>query len=86
MSDDTIIYSTMPDYDVSVFGRPGRGYTCYLCQFGDMVDTVFIAESSTEMEGHLKAHLNVGHILPNDIFERIILDGDTIYPPRRSDK
>jgi hypothetical protein len=80
MSQENITYSTMPKYDVYVFGAPGKGFTCYLCKFGDMMEKAYLAESAEEMELHLKAHANVGDVLPHDIFDRMAQDAQVMYP------
>lgn len=77
---ESIIYSTMPLYDVFVYGKPGEPLVCYLCNFGDMIDTVFTAESAEEMRGHLRAHINKGDILPPEIFEQIGVNAEVHYP------
>lgn len=84
MSLENITYSIMPEYDVYVFGSPGKGFTCYLCKFGDMMEKAYTAESATEMDLHLRAHAKVGDILPHDIFERISQDADAMYPYPKS--
>lgn len=81
--EDSLIYSTMPQYDVFVYGRPGSPLICYLCNFGDMMEARFEAESVEEMEGHLRAHLNKGDILPNDIFEQISQNSQVHYRPKK---
>lgn len=74
-TEDSIIYSTMPEYDVFVFGRVGGPLTCYLCNFGDMMEPNFEAEDTLEMTNHLRAHLNKGDMLPTGIFEEIVQQG-----------
>jgi hypothetical protein len=81
--EDSIIYSKMPQYDVFVYGRPGEPIICYLCSFGDIMDSVFKAESTLEMEGHLKAHLNKGDILPSNIFDEISKNSQVHYRPKK---
>jgi hypothetical protein len=84
MSPENITYSIMPEYDVCVFGSPGKGFTCYLCKFGDMMERAYTAESKQEMELHLKAHVNTGDVIPYDIFDRLSEDEALMYPgPRR---
>jgi hypothetical protein len=81
--DDSIIYSTIPLYDVFVYGGSQKPLTCYLCNFGDMVEAKFEAESTLEMEGHLRAHLNKGDILPSEIFEEISRNSHYHYRPKK---
>jgi hypothetical protein len=81
-ANETTMYSQIPEFDLFLYGRPNKGYTCYLCPFGDMIDQAFTAESVEEMELHLKAHLNVGHKIPGDIFERILNDSEVMYGPQ----
>jgi hypothetical protein len=79
----SIIYSTIPLYDVFVYGKPGEPLICYLCNFGDMMDVTFLAESIEEMIGHLRAHLNKGDILPTNIFEQINVNAEVHYRPQK---
>lgn len=70
-NENSIIYSTMPEYDVFVYGNVPGPLVCYLCNFGDMMEARFEAEYTLEMTNHLRAHLNKGDILPTEIFEEI---------------
>jgi hypothetical protein len=76
---DSIIYSTIPQYDVFVYGNVPGPLVCYLCNFGDMLDNRFEAERTLEMSDHLRAHLNKGDILPPGIFEEISRNSHAHY-------
>jgi len=84
MSQEHVTYAIMPKHDVYVFGTPGKGSTCYLCKFGDMIEKAFTAESSEEMELHLRAHINVGDVVPHDIFDKMAQDVQVMYPGEKS--
>lgn len=76
---DLAVYSRMPEYDVSVYAT-ASGVVCALCNFGDMMTPVFIAESTTEMIGHLEAHAKKGDIIPEKITSMLIEDDKKNYP------
>jgi hypothetical protein len=77
-----MIYSTIPHYDVSVQASP-RGVSCLMCSFGDMVETLFTAESTEEMIGHLEAHERKGDQIPPFIKQDLLNDDQTNYPQKQ---
>ena len=77
-------YSTIPSYDVYVAQYPTGGVVCGFCSFGDLLESVFKAESTEEMLGHLKAHERKGDRVPEDIYERLTADDPQNYPTKRA--
>lgn len=79
----TSIYSTIPDYDVSVYSTT-NGVVCAMCNFGDYLEMAFQAESTQEMIDHLLAHERKGDILPEDLVARLKMDDKLNYPKNPS--
>ena len=74
-----MIYSTIPQYDVSVHSTQ-QGVACVLCTFGDMMEQAWFAESTQEMVDHLEAHRRAGDSVPEDVTERLWADNAANYP------
>jgi len=79
----TVIYSTIPDYDVSVYAT-SNGLVCAMCNFGDYIEMAFQAESTQEMIDHLLAHERKGDILPQNLVETVQRDDLVNYPQNPS--
>jgi predicted small metal-binding protein len=77
-----VTYSKFFEFDVYVFANTGGGVTCMNCNFGDMLESSFTAESTQQMIDHLKAHQKVGDILPEDIFDRLLQDDEANFTPK----
>lgn len=61
-----------------------NGVVCQMCNFGDMLESSFLAESTQQMIDHLKAHQKKGDVMPSDIFDRLLADDDENYPSKGS--
>jgi len=72
-------YSSIPNFDVSVM-KTAKGVACVMCSFGDLMDMNFLAESTQEMEDHLKAHQRKGDVVPDTIFDDLWRDDPVNYP------
>lgn len=73
-------YARFFDFDVYVYAHTGGGVVCAMCNFGDMLDSTFIAESTQEMVDHLKAHEKVGDRLPSTIYDDLWRDDARNFP------
>lgn len=74
------------DSDVYVFLSTGGGVECCACcleRGGD--DLHFRAWSAVEILVHLAEHLDAGHAVPDEAFERIAADAETIDAECRAD-
>lgn len=76
-------YSRFIEYDVYVFADTSGGVTCMGCNFGDMMEASYRAESTQEMIDHLKAHQKIGDRLPENIFDRLLEDDARNFPPKK---
>ena len=77
-----MIYARIPEYDVYVFRTEQGPVQCSLCSFGDMLEAYFRAESTQEMIDHLKSHERKGDTVPGHIYEQLLADDATNYPPK----
>jgi hypothetical protein len=78
----SMIYARIPEYDVYVFRTEQGPVQCSLCSFGDMLEAYFRAESTQEMIDHLKSHERKGDTVPGQIYEQLLADDPTNYPPK----
>ena len=75
-----MIYCKIPEYDVCVMiGQSGR-LGCFSCSFGDVMENVFLAESTQEMLDHLSSHERKGDNAPPDLHTRLVQDDQTNFP------
>lgn len=75
-----MIYCKIPEYDVCVMlGQSGR-LGCFMCSFGDLMETVFYAESTQEMLDHLSAHDKKGDSVPLGLHTQLVNDDLTNFP------
>lgn len=75
-----MIYSKFGESDVYVYSIAGRGLVCAMCYFGDELEVSFNAESTQEMIDHLNAHQKIGHSLPSNLLNFLLLDNLVNYP------
>lgn len=76
-----MIYSRIPEHDVCIMrGDQSGRLGCYMCSFGDLLDTVFFAESTQEMLDHLAAHDRKGDRVPLGILTQLVNDDLTNFP------
>jgi len=73
-------YSTIPQYDVYVAQHPNGGVVCGFCNFGDLLESTFKAESTEEMIGHIRAHERKGDMVPVSIYSQLEADDAINYP------
>ena len=72
-------YSRMFTDDVYVYATT-KGVICSQCYFCDELEPFYLAESTEEMIGHLKAHQRIGHSMPSTIFDELLADDAENYP------
>lgn len=72
-------YSSIPKFDVSI-QRTQRGVACVLCSFGDLLESTYVAESTEEMVGHVRAHERKGDLIPPTITDDLWRDDTINYP------
>jgi hypothetical protein len=75
-----MIYSKFGESDVYVYSVPSRGLVCGMCYFGDELEISFNAESTQEMIDHLSAHEKIGHSIPPNLPNLLIIDNPENYP------
>jgi hypothetical protein len=75
-----MIYSKFGESDVYVYSIAGRGLVCAMCYFGDELEVSFNAESTQEMVDHLNAHQKIGHSLPPNLLNLLLIDNPINYP------
>jgi hypothetical protein len=51
-----------------------------MCYFGDELEVSFCAESTQEMIDHLSAHEKIGHSIPPNLPNLLIIDNPENYP------
>lgn len=69
--------------DVYVYPT-ANGVVCQMCNFGDMLESTFIAESTQQMVDHLMAHQKKGDVMPSNIFDLLWADDAENYPSKKS--
>jgi len=74
-----MIYCRVPQYDVSIAKTETRGLACYLCSFGDFLESTYFAPSTEEMIGHIESHQRKGDLIPQDLKERLLEDDAVNY-------
>lgn len=74
-----MIYSSIPQYDVSIVKTETKGLACYMCSFGDFIESAYYAPSTEEMIGHIEAHERAGDLTPPDLKERLLEDDAVNY-------
>jgi hypothetical protein len=75
-----MIYSNIPTYDITITSFDERdGLACFMCSFGDMLDSHYFADSTEEMIGHINAHTRKGDIIPEGLKERLLADDSVNY-------
>lgn len=74
------VYARIPEHDIYVFKHPLGGVACSLCNFGDLLESVFRAESTQEMVDHVKAHERKGDRVPEHIYDNLRADDPFNYP------
>lgn len=79
-TEDLVIYSKMPEYDVYVMRNTQGKLGCYMCKFGDLIETVFHPESTQEMLDHIAAHDRAGDKVPLGILTQLVADDLTNFP------
>jgi hypothetical protein len=75
-----MIYSKFGESDVYVYSITGRGVVCAMCYFGDELEVSFCAESTQEMIDHLSAHEKIGHSIPPNLPNLLLIDNSDNYP------
>ena len=75
-----MIYSKFSESDVYVYSIPGRGVVCAMCYFGDELEASFCAESTQEMIDHLSAHEKIGHSIPSNLPNLLLIYNPENYP------
>ena len=79
-----MIYCKMPEYDVHIMRNMQGQLGCYMCKFGDMIETVYHPESTQEMLDHIAAHDRAGDKVPLGILTQLVNDDETNFPPKKS--
>jgi hypothetical protein len=51
-----------------------------MCYFGDELEVSFNAESTQEMIDHLNAHQKIGHSIPPNLLNLLLIDNPINYP------
>lgn len=75
-----MIYSNIPAYDVSIMSFDDRdGLACFMCSFGDMMDSHYFADSTESMLGHIDAHVRKGDLIPEGLKEQLLADDQVNY-------
>lgn len=77
-------YARFFEDDVYVYAHVGGGVVCAMCNFGDLIESTFKAESTQEMVDHLKAHQKKGDMMPSTIFDELWADDADNYPTKKS--
>lgn len=75
-----MIYCKMPEYDVTVMRNMQGQLGCYMCKFGDMLETVYHPESTQEMLDHLSAHDRAGDKVPLGLHTQLVNDDEKNFP------
>jgi hypothetical protein len=74
-----MIYCRIPQYDISISKTEKRGLACFMCSFGDFIESHYFAPSTEEMVAHIEAHERVGAVIPQDLKERLLEDDSVNY-------
>lgn len=75
-----MIYSNMPAFDVSIVSFDDRdGLACFMCSFGDMMESHYFADSTEAMLGHIDAHVRKGDLIPEGLKEKLLADDQENY-------
>lgn len=75
-----MIYSNIPTYDVAIVSFDEKdGLACFMCNFGDMMESHYFAESTEAMLGHIDAHIRKGDVIPEGLKERLLADDSVNY-------
>lgn len=75
-----MIYSSIPTYDITIVSFEERdGLACFMCSFGDMMDSHYFADSTEEMLGHIDAHIRKGDVIPEGLKAKLLEDDSANY-------
>lgn len=75
-----MIYSSIPTHDVTIVSfDEGDGLACFMCSFGDMMESHYFAESTEAMLGHVDAHIRKGDVIPEGLKEKLQADDSENY-------
>ena len=75
-----MIYAKMPEYDVQIMLSTQGKLGCFMCKFGDLLETVYYAESTQEMLDHIAAHDRAGDKVPLGILTKLVVDDPINFP------
>jgi hypothetical protein len=72
---ESMIYSNIPVYDITIASFDEKdGLACFMCSFGDMMESHYFAESTEAMIGHIEAHVRKGDVIPQGLQEQLLAD------------
>jgi hypothetical protein len=75
-----MIYSSIPTYDITIVSFDEKdGLACFMCNFGDMMESHYFADSTEEMLGHINAHTRKGDVIPQGLAEKLQADDSVNY-------